>query len=47
MTSCTVSTTRMAVLPGMYDGASFGRKISVPKILPTPYPTMVIALIVF
>ncbi len=37
----------MAVLPGMYAGASLGWKISVPMMLPMLKVTRVIALMVF
>ena len=37
----------IAILPGMYAGASLGWKISVPMMLPTLKVARVIAFIVF
>ena len=39
--------TRIAILPGMYAGASLGWKISLPTMLPRPNVTIVMALTVF
>ena len=47
MNNWMVSRTMIAILPGMYPGASLGWKISVPMMLPTLKDTSVIALIVF